>query len=815
MTQTRCHHCDDVVPDGVALTATIGGQEKPVCCIGCAAAAEFIEGAGLAGFYKQREVTDAARLKPAAGPYADFDKTDVAHPFVRACGDSRAEATVYVGDLYCPACVWLVSEILENEAGVESVSANPASRRVSLRWQADVVGLGTLLERLAAVGFKPEPVLPGQTTTAERDDYRAAVRRLVVASVFGMQAMMLAVGLYAGEFQGMTESMGDLLRIASLMVSLPVVGYAALPFYRGAWRGLSAGRPGMDVPVTLAIGVAFAASILGTTTGGDVYYDSVSMFVALLSITRFLEMRARHRSDDRSQAMAAMLPAAATRLDADGSDQQVARAVIRSHDRLRVRSGDVIAADGSVESGTLAIDESLMTGESNAVARSAGEPVTAGSRVTAGEAIISVTRTGASTRLAEIAALVERAQADRGDLQGVADRWASTFVVMVLALAVVAAIVWWPLAPQRALPIVLSVLIVACPCALSLATPTALTSAAARLSRAGVLLVRSRLLQALRPDSVVVFDKTGTLTRGTPSITGFQTLGDMPEATCRRIAAALEEGSEHVLAHAFTAERDPRTKLDDAPDVTLGAGIEGRLFGVRYRIGHRAFVCEIAGDNVATRAGIVEDGVFLAREGQLLARFEISDPLRDDAADTIARLRKLGLQVAIASGDRLGAVAKAAAAVGVNDFHAGLTPADKLAFVHRLKSDGKNVVMLGDGVNDAPVLAAADASIAIGRGAALARASADAILLGSKLAPLITLVEVARQTRRTIAQSLLWAAGYNLVGVTVAMTGLIAPWMAAIGMSASSLIVVGNALRLNRTRSKRRQVAESLQEAVA
>ena len=815
MTQTRCHHCDDVVPDGVALTATIGGQEKPVCCIGCAAAAEFIEGAGLAGFYRQREVTDAARLKPADGPYADFNKTDVALPFVRACGDNRAEATVYVGDLYCPACVWLVSEILESVAGVESVSANPASRRVSLRWQADVVGLGTLLERLAAVGFKPEPVLPGQTTTAERDDYRAAVRRLVVASVFGMQAMMLAVGLYAGEFQGMTESVGDLLRIASLMVSLPVVGYAALPFYRGAWRGLSAGRPGMDVPVTLAIGVAFAASILGTTTGGDVYYDSVSMFVALLSITRFLEMRARHRSDDRSQAMAAMLPAAATRLDADGSDQQVARAVIRSHDRLRVRSGDVIAADGSVESGTLAIDESLMTGESNAVARSAGEPVTAGSRVTAGEAIISVTRTGASTRLAEVAALVERAQADRGDLQGVADRWASTFVVMVLALAVVAAIVWWQLAPQRALPIVLSVLIVACPCALSLATPTALTSAAARLSRAGVLLVRSRLLQALRPDSVVVFDKTGTLTRGTPSITGFQTLGDMPEATCRRIAAALEAGSEHVLAHAFAAERDPRTELDDAPDVTLGAGIEGRLFGVRYRIGHRAFVSEIAGDNVATRAGAVEDGVFLAREGQLLARFEISDSLRDDAADTIARLRKLGLQVAIASGDRLGAVAKAAATVGIRDFHAELTPADKLAFVNRLKNDGKNVVMLGDGVNDAPVLAAADASIAIGRGAALARASADAILLGSKLAPLITLVEVARQTRRTIVQSLLWAAGYNLVGVTVAMTGLIAPWMAAIGMSASSLIVVGNALRLNRTRSKQRQAAESLQEAVA
>ncbi len=815
MTRTRCHHCDDAVPDGISLTATIGGQEQPVCCIGCAAAAEFIEGAGLAGFYRQRDITEAARLKPTGAAYADFNQPDVARPFVRDCGDGHAEATVYVGDLYCPACVWLVSEILENVSGVVSVSANPASRRVCLRWQNDAVALGTLLEQLAAVGFKPEAVLPGQTTTAERDDYRSAVRRLVVAGVFGMQAMMLAVGLYAGEFQGMAESMRDLLRIASLIVSLPVVGYAALPFYRGAWRGLSAGRPGMDLPVTLAIGVAFAASILGTATGGAVYYDSVSMFVALLSVTRFLEMRARHHADDRSQALAAMLPAAATRLDADGSDEQVARAVIRSHDRLRLKSGDVIAADGNIENGELAVDESLMTGESNAVARSVGDKVTAGSRVTAGEAIVIVTRTGASTRIAEIAALVERAQADRGDLQSVADRWASTFVVAVLALAAVAAIVWSQAAPERAVPIVLSVLIVACPCALSLATPTALTSAAARLGRTGVLLVRSRLLQVFQPGSVMVFDKTGTLTRGTPSISGFEALGDLPEETCRRIAAALEAGSEHVLASAFAAERDPQTELDTAPDVTLGAGIEGRVDGVRYRIGHRGFVSEIVGDGLTKCRPAAEDGVFLASDAQLLARFKICDPLRDDAADTIRRLHEFGLRVAIASGDRYDPVARAAAAVGVDEFHAALTPADKLALVNRLKSEGNNVIMLGDGVNDAPVLAAADASIAIGRGAALARASADAILLGVRLAPLVTLAGVARRTRRTIGQSLLWAAGYNLVGVTVAMSGILAPWMAAVGMSASSLIVVGNALRLNSRKAEREQAAEALREAIA
>ncbi|MEM1439361.1 MAG: heavy metal translocating P-type ATPase [Pseudomonadota bacterium] len=795
MSHARCYHCGDVIPAGADFSAEIDGKTQAMCCVGCVAAAEFIAGAGLVGFYQQREATAAATLRPDDRTWRDFDDHEVAGQFVVARGDALSEATIYIGDLYCPACIWLVTEILEVIPGVDNVAANPASRRITVSWRSDQVTLGTLLARVAAVGFKPEPVTPGQTSEGERNDYRLAIRRLVVAGIFGMQAMMFAIGLYSGEFQGMTEGMRDLLAIASLVVTLPIIAYAAIPFYRGAWLGVVQRQPGMDVPVTLAIGIAFVASVLATFRGGDVYYDSIAMFVTLLCLSRFLEMRARHRADDRAEAMANMLPAAVSRVGTDGREERVARAAIQMRDRLRFATGDVVAADGVILQGAVDVDESFMTGEADPVARTAGDTVLAGTRVLAGNAVIEVAETGASTQLAEVARLIERAQGDRGALQGTADRIASWFVMAVIAIASVTAIAWWQLAPERVLPIVLSVLIVACPCALALATPTALASAAANLSRRGILLVRARLLEAMRSGAVIVLDKTGTLTRGAPEIASETCYLDADATRCRAIAAALEADSGHVLAQAFADGANESVVLDAPPEIHVGRGVSGRIDGKTYRIGKRAFVAE-AGAAISPVAP--ESGIYLADDEGVLARYTVRDALRDDAAETIEALVGLGFEPVIASGDHPAAVAEIAGRVGTSRHHADLSPADKLELVRRERAAGHRVIMIGDGVNDAPVLAAADASIAIGNGAALARASADAILLGHHLSPLRALADVSVRTRRVIAQSLGWAAGYNLLAVSVATLGFVAPWMAAIGMSASSLIVVANALRLNR-----------------
>ncbi len=799
MTQAHCFHCQDEVPSGVDIRIDVGGESQPMCCHGCAAAAAFIAGAGLAQFYRHRAPDAEASLRPPEASYDAFDQPDVAAQYVACDEQGGAEATLYIGDLYCPACIWLINELLDDQPGIQSVAANPASRRIVVHWQADKLGLGAILQRIASAGFKPEPVVPGTRMRAERDDYRTAIKRMLVAGVFGMQAMMFAIGLYAGEFQGIDASTAQLLRVVSLIVTLPIIGYSATPFFRGAWLGLKRRAPGMDVPVALALSVAFVASAIATMRGeGAVYFDSIAMFVALLCVSRFLEMRARHKADDGAEAMASMLPASVRRVVDGTTSERIAREAIRSNDHLQLCNGDIIAADGVVISGTLTVDESMMTGESEPLTRRSGDPVLAGTTVCSGEAVIEARQTGAATQLGEIARLIERAQTDRGALQTASDKVASIFVVSVLAIAAATALVWWQLAPARMLPIVLSVLIVACPCALALATPTALASAAGALSRRGLLLIRARLLDRLQRGATIVFDKTGTLTRGTPELTDTRvSVGARPTAQqCREIAAALEADSGHVLARAFLPYRNADCTLDDKPVIHVGEGVSGTINGRAYRIGKREFVAGAAGENIG--CSDTSGGIYLGDNTGVLCEFTVRDPLRRDARETLDWLQDRGFRTLIASGDQQAVVARIAGELGISDFHADQTPASKLALVRRLREDGSHVIMVGDGVNDAPVLAAADASIAIGSGAALARSSADGILLGKDLGPLRDLARISRKSRRVIHQSLGWAAFYNLLGVSLAALGFVAPWMAAIGMSASSLLVVGNALRIDR-----------------
>jgi Cu2+-exporting ATPase len=617
-----------------------------------------------------------------------------------------------------------------------------------------------------------------------------------------MQVMMLAVALYAGDYQGMESRMQTFFRWVSLLIASPVVLYSARPFFISALRDLKRMQLGMDVPVALAIGGAYLASVWATLSrSGEVYFDSVTMFTFFLLAGRYLEMGARHRAGQAAEELVKLLPAMATRLTETG-EEVVAVVELAPGDRVRVKPGDSIPADGRVIEGSSSVDESLLTGESLPLTRSIHDEVVGGTVNVESPLIIEVEKVGEDTVLAAIQRLLHRAQTEKPRLAGLADRVAGIFVGVILLLALLVGWWWWQHQPDEAFWIVLSMLVVTCPCALSLATPAALTAATGSLTRLGVLTTRGHALETLARASHIILDKTGTLTTGRLHLEQITLQGSLDESACLRIAAALEQASEHPVARALSHE------VTDAPlarevEAIPGQGLQGLVDGVRYRIGQPGYVCELLGQSLDNIVEGTQTEVWLASEQGLLAVFSLSDSLRPGAAEAVADLRQLGLTPLLFSGDSEAAVAKVAQQLGMQDFCARMRPEDKLHAMHALQAKGALVAMVGDGVNDAPVLAGAQVSLAMGSGTQLAQASADMVLLSEHLPHLPRAVEMARATLRIIRQNLGWAVVYNIVALPLAAMGYVAPWMAAIGMSASSLIVVLNALRLNKQYTQR------------
>jgi Cu2+-exporting ATPase len=800
-----CYHCGEAVPSGAPILAELKGVSRPMCCIGCKAVAEFIDSSGLSAFYRFRDTPDSdLNLTPIDTDWQQYDVEALKTRYVHQ-QDGLAEATIDIGGMYCSACVWLFDNGLKQLDGIESASVSPATHRAVIRWHSDRLRFSELLNAISRIGFKPAPVGAGQASDARADESRLALKRLIVAAAAGMQVMMFAVALYAGDYFGIEGGVENFLRIISLLVTIPIVFYSARPFFASAWRGLRAASPGMDLPVSIAIGAAFIASTYATwRNNGDIYFDSVAMFVFFLSATRFMEMRARHRSDDHALALARLLPDTAIRLR-QGRSENIILDQVKTGDTLSIRPGDVIPVDGELVSGQLSVDESMLSGESRPIQREAGEAVFAGGIVRGGNANLRVTKTGASTSLAEIGRMLERAKADRPPIALLADRIASRFVVGVLLVTSIAAVVWYFIEPERAFEVALATLVVTCPCALALATPAAIAAATGRLARDGFLLVRTRILDVLTRAKIIVFDKTGTLTEGQPAVLETQLLSSKhtDTNTLLALAASIETASEHVLARAFSAHYVPGQFVPDDVQVVPGLGVEAVVDGNRYRIGAFQFVARPDDIRAVNESDDRYTEVYLADQSTLLAHFTVGDQLRADARESIADLRQRGYEPVIASGDRPSAVRYAAEALGIENWHAGLSPGGKLDLVRQLRAQNNAVIMVGDGINDAPVLAAADASIALDAGTALARASADAVSLGRKLGTIVIAADIARDTRRIIRQNIVWAIIYNVTAIPLAVAGFLAPWMAALGMSLSSFVVVLNALRLHRNRANR------------
>jgi len=792
-----CFHCALPVPGSCDLTVNIDGYDRPVCCPGCKAVAELIRDTGMSRYYELRDAPEPGVGRPLeeAAEWQVFDRQDMLDAFAERQNE-HVEATIYVGGMYCAACSWLIEATLTKLPGVATAEVSPVTHRLRVRWHAASARFSQVLGALADLGYQPQPLAPENTTRPELIEQRTALKRLLVASLGMMQVMMFAVGLYAGDYQGIEQDMRRFLRLVSFAVATPVVFYAASPFFKAAWRGIITRKPGMDLPVSIAVGSAYAASIFATFTDGEaVWFDSVTMFVFFLTLGRFLEMRARHRSIDRSTALSSVLPNTATRVDGDDTSIVPVSQLVAG-DHVLIRAGEAIPADGVIASGDTTVDEALLSGEATPQRKVSGDAVAAGSVNLDGLVTMRVLRTGSDTTLGTISRLSERARYTRPAFVTIADRIASYIVVALLAVATVVAVSWYLIAPERAFVITLSVLVVTCPCALALATPAAFAAAGSRLSQLRLLVTNGNAIEALSRATTIMFDKTGTLTRGHPKIASVMVLNStMTEYDCRRIAAALETASVHPLARAFALD-------DTLPEVTshevaIGQGVSGVIDGRRWRIGSAMYV----GGGTAETSQAGEDAttnVYLGTEDEAVAWFSIEDDLRPDVREMLESLRRRGLRIALVSGDNQEAVARLAETLGIGEFHAECTPAMKLSIIEAAQEKGERVVMVGDGINDAPVLAGANTSVAPAEGALLAQTSADVIMLGDSLRPLLTLLNMSSKTMRIVRQNLAWAIVYNALALPLAAAGLVPPWLAAIGMSASSLIVVLNALRLSR-----------------
>ena len=798
-----CFHCGLPIPHGVRYLVEIEGREHSLCCAGCQAVAAAIVANQLTDFYKFR--TDISSRPEDLIPeqlrdLQVYDSLDLQRSFVRETAGSVREASLILEGIVCAACVWLNEHHVKQLPGVLEFRINYSTHRASLRWDSQQLKLSQVLTAITEIGYQAHPFDPKRLESLQKQEKSAALRRIAVAGLGMMQVMMVAAAMYIGAVSDMDLQMRHFLRWISLVMTVPVVFYSARVFFQSAWRDLRRGRFGMDVPVSIGIGIAFTASVWATLTGGgEVYFDSVTMFTFFLLTGRYLEMNARHKAGQVAEALVRLMPATAILL-LDGQQTVVAVSQLRPGDRVLVKPGEVVPADGLVLEGISSTNEALLTGESLPCRKAEGDQLVGGTVNIESPLILQVSQVGDRTVLAAIIRLLERAQAEKPELARLAEQVSSRFVPLILLTATAVFLYWYQHEPDQAFWIALSVLVITCPCAFSLATPTALTAATGLLTSKGVLTTRGHALETLARIDELILDKTGTLTYGQLAVIDFKCLGEMQEAACKQLAAGLEQASEHPVAKAITAlsqQPYPLTQLSSES----GRGVQGYWQGTCYRLGTASFVAELTQTALPANLGgeTLSSAVYLGSTNGWLAQMSLADQLRVGAQQAIQELASLGITISLLSGDQPAVVQAIAKQVGIATAWGGQLPADKLAYVKALQAQGKVVAMVGDGVNDAPVLAGAAVSIAMGSGSQLAQASADMVLLSENLQQLPFAIKTSRRMQIIIKQNFAWTIAYNLLAIPLAATGWVAPWMAAIGMSASSLIVVLNSLRLKQS----------------
>ncbi len=788
-----CAHCGlpaPPPPDG----------ESAFCCSGCATVFHLMQDTGLGSFYALRDrLGDAPSGQPveadavaeAERAYALYDDPAFLARYSRPHGATTQRIELYVQHVHCAACVWVMDQLPGLLDGVVEARLDFGTRRLRLVWDPSRVQLSHVGAFLARIGYPTHP-MGAEADTARKKEERAELFRIGVAGALAGNVMLISIALYAGAFGGMDPAFHRFFEWASLLLTLPAVTWAAWPFYRGAWAGLRLRRAHMDLPLSLGlIGGSLMSAWATFTHAGVGYYDTLCTLVFLILLGRFLQTRGQRSAMTGTELLDALTPRRAYR-QAGESFQAVPIDALREGDTVRVRSGEVFPADGAISSGQTHADLSLLTGESAPRPVTAGEPVFAGTLNVGDEVHVTVSRSGAETRLGRLAELIEQAGAARAPVVQLADRISGWFVAAVLVIATVGALVWSRLDPTRVFDVLMAVLVVSCPCALGLATPVALAVARGRAARRGILVKSTAAIEALAKVRHLVLDKTGTLTEGRLGVTH----AELDPALAAELAA-LEARSSHPAARAVTRWALSAAASTDAPavrDVTEhpGRGLEGSVDGHRWRVGSVGWLGAPAALQAPLDAALTrgESPIVLERDGAVVGLLALGDAVRPDTADALARLRAEGLALSIRSGDHPRVVASLAARLGIDEAHGGVPP--------EAKADGlsgrADVAMVGDGINDAAALRAAAVGLAVAGGAEAAMQVADVYLTRPGLTPVAELVVGARRTLAVIRRNVLFSLGYNVLFVTLALLGFVTPLAAAVLMPLSSLTVIGSSV---------------------
>ncbi len=765
-----------------------------MCCHGCQAVATLIDRAGLDRYYDFRDALPE-RPEAAARPddYSAWDRDAILRHYARIDCDGLAQLTLVLENIHCAACAWLIKRFVGELDGVAEIQVDIGDGRARLQFDPARAPLSEVASRLAALGYRPHLDSPLAGEQRDRTERRRLLKAIVVAGLGMVQVMSYALAGYIGAFQDIDPTSERFFQLISMVVAVPVALYSGRIFYESAWRTLKSRRMGMDVPVAAAMLLALTASIVTTLLdAGEAYFDSVVMFIFFLLLGRYAVLVTRQRAGSVHSALARSLPAAARRLGPDGTPEPVALVELEPGDRIQVSAGETIPADGRIVDGRAMVDEALLSGESTPRRRGLDEAVLAGSMVRDGQLLVEVGEVGRSTVLAGIVQLLEQARDHKPRLARVADHIAGWFVAFVLSGAAVTALVWSQIDPAHVLPVVIAVLVVSCPCALALGTPVALASAARGFARLGILTTGSDVLEKLPRITHVVLDKTGTLTQPQMSVSQVR-VGDsgLLRDEVLRLAGRLERVSRHPVATAFE-DYDDGGRVEDA-EAVMAAGVRGSIEGRELALGKPAWIGERLGRDLAPPGP--GQWIALAGDGTLIAWLRLDSPLREGAGELVGQLKARGVEILLASGDRTDNVAEMAQRLGIERFEGDLEPSDKLDLVRQLQAEGARVAMVGDGINDAPVLAGADVSLALAEGADIARTQADLVITGRSLDRVSRAFELAPRVVGVIRQNLAWAFAYNLLALPLAATGFVPPWAAAIGMSLSSLLVVANGRR--------------------
>lgn len=793
MSYSGCFHCNEAIPAGSNFTLLIEQQERQFCCPGCMAVAETIIDQGLGDYYKFRTApASKAQLVPEQLQLVNYDSAEVLADLTQH-DDAKTQIELSVTGMSCAACAWLIEKQLKKNPAIYSVNVNSSTARCVVSWDLQQLKLSELLSLINKLGYQASPFMADQEEAVQQAELRRFLKRLAVSGFMSMQVMMLAFGLYFGEYTGIDAEFEGYLRWISLFLTTPVVFYSAKPFTLSAWRALKGRELNMDVPVTLAVYYTFIASAYATLFDtGEVYFESVCMFVFLLQLGKFFEFRARAQARAATGNLLKIMPVSARLVQGDELIPTSARR-LEAGQVILVQAGETIAADGMVVSGQSSVDESMLTGEYKAVDKTVGDTVMAGSINHDGVLKVTVHQALASSRLGQIINLQQQTLNQKPQIVEKTTKLARFFIQRLLFIALGTFLLWYFWLDQdRAFWVTLSVLVATCPCALTLATPTAITCALARLNRKGILIKNQQVLEILPALNSIFLDKTGSLTQGRFSIQ--QTMlhtSEHSEQTLLTLIARIETYSEHPIARAFSDYLTTELKVEQV-QVHVGAGLSAVWLqpdGTRsvVKVGSAAF-CAVETKSPAA--------VSCTLDNQLVLSVELADALRPEVPALIKALKHRGLSLTMLTGDSSAQVAQVQQQLKFDNVFQGCSPEQKVEHIRQAVAHGDKVLMLGDGINDSPCFHAAHVSVALDSGTDLSKNQADVVLLHNDLNLLQELIDGALLAQRIVKQNLWWAVGYNLVIIPLAVMGFVSPYIAVIGMSFSSILVVSNSLRL-------------------